>query len=179
MRGGYGEIAGAIDENIFDKITRGAEPISQRPGELVPPALERLRKERGPFVSDDDLLLAAFYDDSQYSALKAAGPINTEYSIMETPLLTLVKEICWLVMLKILSPRALRLVGGITVIPALRPCVKPWSLERRRRISNMITAVVLLSSRLTSLICLVMFTMQSRLLLTMVFIIFLTTLREL
>ncbi len=93
VRGGYGEIAGAIDENIYDKITRGAEPISQRPGELVPPALERLRKERGPFVSDDDLLLAAFYDDSQYSALKAAGPINTEYSIMETPLLTLVKEL--------------------------------------------------------------------------------------
>ena len=93
VRGGYGEIAGQIDEDIYDKITGGTEPILQRPGELVPPALERLRKERGPFASDDDLLLAAFYDDNQYNALKAAGPINTDYPIMETPLLTLVKEL--------------------------------------------------------------------------------------
>lgn len=93
VRGGYGEIAGQIDGNIYDKITGGTEPILQRPGELVPPALERLRKERGPFASEDDLLLAAFYDDNQYNALKAAGPINTDYPIMETPLLTLVKEL--------------------------------------------------------------------------------------
>jgi oxaloacetate decarboxylase alpha subunit len=93
VRGGYGEIAGEIDPNLYDKITRGAEPITERPGALVEPALERLRKTRGPFRSDDDLLLAAFYDDTQYSALKKAGPIKTEYPIMETPLLTLVKEI--------------------------------------------------------------------------------------
>lgn len=93
VRGGYGEIAGPIDQNIYDKITRGAEPITQRPGELVSPAVERLRKARGPFSSDDDLLLAAFYDDNQYASLKAAGAIKTDYSIMETPLLTLMKEI--------------------------------------------------------------------------------------
>ena len=93
VRGGYGEIAGEIDPNLYDKITRGAELITERPGELVAPALERLRKNRGPFASDDDLLLAAFYDDTQYSALKDAGPINTEYNLMETPLLTLVKEL--------------------------------------------------------------------------------------
>lgn len=93
VRGGYGEIAGEIEPNLYDKITRGAEPITERPGALVEPALKRLRKTRGPFKSDDDLLLAAFYDDTQYSALKEAGPIGTEYPIMETPLLTLVKEI--------------------------------------------------------------------------------------
>jgi len=91
--GGYGEIAGKIDPNLYDRITRGAEPITQRPGALVEPAVKRLRKTRGPFLSDDDLLLAAFYDDTQYSALKDAGPIKTDYPIMETPLLTLVKEI--------------------------------------------------------------------------------------
>lgn len=93
VRGGYGEIAGEIDPNLYDKITRGAAPITERPGALVEPALERLRRTRGPFKSDDDLLLAAFYDDSQYRALKEAGPINTEYPLMETPLLTLVKEL--------------------------------------------------------------------------------------
>jgi oxaloacetate decarboxylase alpha subunit len=38
-------------------------------------------------------LLAAFYSDSEYKALKAAGPIKTEYPLAATPLLTLVKEI--------------------------------------------------------------------------------------
>jgi oxaloacetate decarboxylase alpha subunit len=92
-RGGYGEIPGEIDPNLYDKITRGAETITERPGALVAPALERLRKNRGPFTTDDDLLLAAFYDDTQYTALKDAGPIKTDYALMETPLLTLVREI--------------------------------------------------------------------------------------
>ena len=93
VRGGYGEIAGPMDPNLYDKITRGAAPITQRPGALVPPALERIRRTRGPFASDDDLLLAAFYDDTQYRALKQAGAIATEYRLMDTPLLTLVKEL--------------------------------------------------------------------------------------
>jgi oxaloacetate decarboxylase alpha subunit len=93
VRGGYGEIAGAIDPNLYDKIARGAEPITERPGSLVPPALDRIRRMRGPFASDDDLLLAAFYDDTQCRALKQAGPIRTEYPLLQTPLLTLIKEL--------------------------------------------------------------------------------------
>lgn len=91
--GGYGEIAGEIAPNLYDRIARGAEPQTERPGALVPPGLERIRRERGPFASDDDLLLAAFYDAREYGALKAAGPIDTDYPLGETPLLTLVKEI--------------------------------------------------------------------------------------
>lgn len=91
VRGGYGEIAGEIEANLYDRITRGAEAITERPGALVPPALQRLRKARGPFESDDDLLLAAFYDETQYGALKDAGPIATEYPLLETPLVTLIK----------------------------------------------------------------------------------------
>jgi len=93
VRGGYGEIAGPIDPTLYDKIARGAEPIRERPGARVPPALERIRRTRGPFASDDDLLLAAYYDTTQYDALKAAGPIKTDYPLMETPLLTLVREL--------------------------------------------------------------------------------------
>ena len=93
VRGGYGEIPGEIAPNLYDKITRGAEPITKRPGELIEPAIERLRRTRGPFASDDDLLLAAFYQDAEYKALKAAGPIKTDYPIGSTPLATLVKEI--------------------------------------------------------------------------------------
>ena len=91
--GGYGEIAGAIDPNLFDRIARGAEPTSERPGALVPPALDRLRAERGPFASDDDLLLAAFYGPREYDALKAAGPIDTASPLDGGPLRTLVREV--------------------------------------------------------------------------------------
>lgn len=92
-RGGYGEIAGEIDPNLLDKLTGGRDLITQRAGELIAPGVERIRKARGPFASDDDLLLAAFYDDAQYNALKAAGPIDTAYRLAETPLLTLLKEV--------------------------------------------------------------------------------------
>lgn len=91
VRGGYGEVAGEIALDLYDRIARGAPPITERPGALVPPALERLRRERGPFASDDDLLLAAFYAEPQYRALKDAGPIVTDYTLRGTPLLTLVK----------------------------------------------------------------------------------------
>jgi oxaloacetate decarboxylase alpha subunit len=91
--GGYGEIAGDIDPNLFDRIARGAEPITERPGALVPPALDRLRKERGPFASDDDLLLAAFYAPKEYDALKASGPIDTTSPLAGGPLRTLIHEI--------------------------------------------------------------------------------------
>jgi len=91
--GHYGEIAGPIEPNIFDRITKGAEPVKSRPGDLLEPGIARVRRERGPFQSDDDLLLAAFYSDSECNALKAAGPIRTDYPLASTPLLTLVREI--------------------------------------------------------------------------------------
>lgn len=91
--GGYGEIAGDIDPNLFDRIARGAEPITERPGARVPPALDRLRKERGPFASDDDLLLAAFYAPKEYDSLKAAGPIDTTSPLEGSPLRVLIREI--------------------------------------------------------------------------------------
>jgi len=91
--GYYGEIAGPIDPNLFDRIAKGAAPTTARPGDLIEPGIPRVRRERGPFASDDDLLLAAFYSDGQYQALKAAGPIKTDYPLASTPLVTLLKEI--------------------------------------------------------------------------------------
>ena len=94
VRGGYGEVVGEIEPNLYDKIAKGAEPITERPGAHVPPALERLRKTRGPFASDDDLLLAAFYADKEYSALKSEGPIRLDsVSNGSSPLTTLIKEL--------------------------------------------------------------------------------------
>ena len=91
--GYYGEIAGPIDANLYDRITKGAEPTSARPGDLLEPGIPKIRRDRGSFTSDDDLLLAAFYAGREYDALKAAGPIKNEYPLASTPLVTLLREI--------------------------------------------------------------------------------------
>ncbi len=91
--GYYGEIAGPIEQNLYDRIADGAPATSERPGDQLEPGIPGVRRERGPFASDDDLLLAAYYSDREYQALKAAGPIKTDYPLASTPLLTLVKEI--------------------------------------------------------------------------------------
>jgi oxaloacetate decarboxylase alpha subunit len=91
--GYYGEIAGPIEPNLYDRITKGAQATTARPGDLIEPGIPRVRRERGPFASDDDLLLAAFYSDREYKALKAAGPIKVDYPLASTPLITLIKEI--------------------------------------------------------------------------------------
>ena len=93
MLGYYGEIAGPVDPNLYDRITAGAEPVTDRPGSLKSSDIERARRERGPFASDEELLLAIFYDDRELDALKRAGPIDTDYPLEDTPLLTLVREL--------------------------------------------------------------------------------------
>jgi oxaloacetate decarboxylase alpha subunit len=91
--GYYGALAAPVDPNVLDRITGGEAPVTARPGDLLPPAVERVRRERGPFASDDDLLLAAFYNPEQYASLLVARPIRTEYPVDRTPLLTLLKEL--------------------------------------------------------------------------------------
>lgn len=73
--GYYGQPAGPIHPDVMDRVhakTGGADPITDRPGLHVPPCVETLRRERGPFASDDDLLLAAFYADAQLKPLLQA-----------------------------------------------------------------------------------------------------------
>ena len=91
--GYYGEVAGPIDPDVLDRVGRGTEPMRNRPGALLEPGIPRVRAERGPFASDDDLLLAAFYAAPEVTALRGAGPIRTDYPLAGTPLLTLIKEI--------------------------------------------------------------------------------------
>ena len=70
--GCYGTPPGPISPRVLDRaaaIGKNHEPMTERPGALVPPWTERLRKERGPFESDDDLLLHAFYQPSQLEPL--------------------------------------------------------------------------------------------------------------
>lgn len=74
--GHYGRIAGTVLPKIVDRVLDdappGTEPYPGRAGEIIPPALPELREQRGPFDSDDDLLLAAFYSDTELAPLSAA-----------------------------------------------------------------------------------------------------------
>lgn len=91
--GYYGRPAAPMDPEVLDRVLGAEEPVTARPGELLAPALERVRRERGPFASDEDLLLAVFYNPEQYARLVSARPIRTEYPVGRTPLVTLIKEL--------------------------------------------------------------------------------------
>jgi oxaloacetate decarboxylase (Na+ extruding) subunit alpha len=75
VMGHYGRVSGPVDGGVADRVFAAGkgsgEPFTGRAGELIPPALPGLRAERGPFDSDDDLLLAAFYSDSELTGLRA------------------------------------------------------------------------------------------------------------
>ncbi|MQA63563.1 MAG: pyruvate carboxylase subunit B [Actinophytocola sp.] len=85
--GHYGRLAHDVAPEIADRVfggAEGSEVFTGRAGELIPPALPALRDERGPFDSDDDLLLAAFYSEAELAGLRAAGaysrPLHTPLS---------------------------------------------------------------------------------------------------
>lgn len=78
--GEYGEVAGPIASVVLDRVetmTGRAESVRHRAAEYLPPRLEALRKERGPFQSDGDLLLAAFYQPLQLNPLFASRKQST------------------------------------------------------------------------------------------------------
>jgi oxaloacetate decarboxylase alpha subunit len=62
--GYYGRPAAPIAPDFAALAAGHADPIEQRPGAVLPPALPGLRRARGPFSDDDALLLAAYYDDT-------------------------------------------------------------------------------------------------------------------
>jgi len=60
--GYYGKTPGPVAQEILDRVVTGNRtPVTGRAGDYIPPAIERLRAERGPFASDDELLLKAYY----------------------------------------------------------------------------------------------------------------------
>lgn len=89
--GYYGRLAAPIEPNVLDRVAGRGQPVTARPGELIPPALDRVRAARGPFASDDDLLLAVFYGPQEYGRLVRARPIQMEYQGGTTALLELIK----------------------------------------------------------------------------------------
>ncbi len=96
VMGYYGRPAAPFNQNLVDKVhALGGKPVKGRAGDLVPPALERLRKTRGPFKSDDDLLLAAMYSETILAPLYEARSKAdyTAYYQRFNPLRHLIEEV--------------------------------------------------------------------------------------
>ncbi len=94
--GYYGKPAAPLNPELVDRVlSYGGKPVSGRAGDHVPHALERLRKTRGPFGSDDDLLLAAMYGDAILKPLfeARARAEYTRYYNGFSPLRHLLEEV--------------------------------------------------------------------------------------
>jgi oxaloacetate decarboxylase alpha subunit len=88
-RGFYGRLASAPSAEFLERAGLRAEDVSvERAAATLPPALPALRARLGASASDEDLLLAAFYEPSLLSPLKKPP---APYSFRTTPLLELVR----------------------------------------------------------------------------------------
>lgn len=77
--GYYGTPPAPIGEELLDRAVGPGDTFVDGPaGSLVAPAIGRLKEERGPFRSDEDLLQAAFYTDDIIKPLFETRD-NTDY----------------------------------------------------------------------------------------------------
>ncbi len=88
-RGAYGRLAAKPSDEFLNRAGLRAEDISEAPvSATLPPALPALRERLGASASDEDLLLAAFYEPALLEPLKKHMPA---LSFHTTPLIELVK----------------------------------------------------------------------------------------
>jgi pyruvate/oxaloacetate carboxyltransferase len=87
--GYYGRLAAEPSAEFLERANlRPGELVDERPGEHIAPGLPRLRRELGAAASDEDLLLAAFYDNDLIAPLKKPQPA---YQFRTTPLYELIR----------------------------------------------------------------------------------------
>ena len=94
--GYYGRPPAPIDQDLVDRVAKKSSDVVTGPsGSHVPPVLDKIRKERGPFKSDDDLLLAAMYPDEIIQPLFEAREKAdyTRFYRAHTPVEQLLKEV--------------------------------------------------------------------------------------
>ena len=73
--GYYGRLAAQPSDEFLERANiKPGDLVTERPGEHIEPWVPRLRKELGAGVSDEDLLLAAFYDKSLLAPLRNPAP---------------------------------------------------------------------------------------------------------
>jgi oxaloacetate decarboxylase alpha subunit len=89
--GYYGRLAAEPSGAFMERANIGPKDfVTERPGDHVAPWLPRLRAELGAGTSDEDLLLAAFYDKSLLAPLRKPPPV---YEFHTSPLHELIRHI--------------------------------------------------------------------------------------
>jgi len=87
--GYYGRLAAPPSDDFLERAgLQPGEMVRERPAEHLAPALPRLRGELGTTATDEDLLLAAFYDRDLLVPLKKSAP---KYQFRTTPLYELIR----------------------------------------------------------------------------------------
>lgn len=87
--GYYGRLAAPPSDEFLERANvRPSDLVIERPGEHIEPWVPRLRRELGAGTSDEDLLLAAFYDRPLLEPLRNPAPACT---FRTTPLHELIR----------------------------------------------------------------------------------------
>ena len=89
----YGEQVSPVDQDLMDRIMslpRTKDFIDWKPEEV---SIEDLRGELEANLSDDELLLLVICPEKDFKAMRAAGPIKTDYSGADKPMVTFIKEL--------------------------------------------------------------------------------------
>jgi len=87
-RGYYGRLAAQPSEEFLERANiRPAERVTERPAEHIEPWIPKLRARLGAAAHDEDVLLAAFYDEALLAPLRDPVP---ECRASTTPLYELV-----------------------------------------------------------------------------------------
>jgi oxaloacetate decarboxylase alpha subunit len=76
--GYWGATPAPIDPDVFDRCSGGEEQVTDRPGALVPPMLDDIRREYGPFHTDEDLLMATLFMPEVVEELRRAQRTRAE-----------------------------------------------------------------------------------------------------
>lgn len=92
--GQYGRTPGPIDPDVLDKVLGGKPLPSIDHRELFDARIvDAFRKEKGPFKSDEDLLLALFYGTEHVAALHREKSTFVERPAEPQPLQALIAEL--------------------------------------------------------------------------------------
>jgi len=71
LRGGYGETPGPVNKQLQKKVLKGRYAISCRPADLIPNAMDRLRRElKSVTESEEDILSYALFPHTALEYLK-------------------------------------------------------------------------------------------------------------
>ena len=91
--GWYGRTPGPVDPNLIDRIGGGEEPITERPGALLPPILDKTRAALGSSATEEEVYLALHFKPKLLQQWEVAKRVRPGRSLLGTPVATLVREL--------------------------------------------------------------------------------------